>query len=457
MFTVFFSRPDFDFLRDALFTPDDFENAAFALCGSTTVGDQTRLFVRQLMLVPLEAYVERTGFHLEVSPRFINRVIDRSEARFSILTIHSHPGELTSEYSASDDFGEERLFKVFSDILPKLPHASLLFSPRGITGRYWTGEDFRRIDRVRIADGSYQDVEIGKQSKLVSGIESRTFQRQILVFGREGQTKLRDSKVGIVGLGGTGSCVAEQLVRLGVRDFLLVDNDRFEASNLTRMYGALHNDIQRRDPKTRIIARHLRSIEPEVKVREIEDTIVRQSVLMQLRDRDIVFSCTDNDWSRSVLNRFAYQYFVPVINLGMRIVVSEDKQVIGSAGRVSLVGNGLPCLLSLHRLDSERVRVESMSSDERTRLQKENYIEGLQVTGPSVVSVNSAISSLAVTMFLGMISDFSKVPSRASEQIYDALEGIVFTSKSRVDANCKVCGSNGLKGLGDSQIVSAYE
>src|SRR6266699_1016144 len=419
MFTVFFSRPDFDFLRDALFTPDDFENAAFALCGSTTVGDQTRLFVRQLMLVPLEAYVERTGFHLEVSPRFINRVIDRSEARFSILTIHSHPGELTSEYSAS--------------------------------------EDFRRIDRVRIADGSYQDVEIGKQSKLVSGIESRTFQRQILVFGREGQTKLRDSKVGIVGLGGTGSCVAEQLGRLGVRDFLLVDNDRFEASNLTRMYGALHNDIQRRDPKTRIIARHLRSIEPEVKVREIEDTIVRQSVLMQLRDRDIVFSCTDNDWSRSVLNRFAYQYFVPVINLGMRIVVSEDKQVIGSAGRVSLVGNGLPCLLSLHRLDSERVRVESMSSDERTRLQKENYIEGLQVTGPSVVSVNSAISSLAVTMFLGMISDFSKVPSRASEQIYDALEGIVFTSKSRVDANCKVCGSNGLKGLGDSQIVSAYE
>jgi molybdopterin/thiamine biosynthesis adenylyltransferase len=456
MFSVYLSWKDYESLQSSLFTRDAAENAAFALGGFARIDRETRVLVRRIMPVPEEAYLIRSRIHLEIAPKFINKVIDHSEGKLAIMMMHSHPEGLMTEYSASDDFGEERLFRVFDELLPGIPHASLLFSGKEITGRYWTGEGFKRVDRVRVVGNRIQDLD-GRETRTARSRKDGIFARQVSAFGRDGQATLSETRVGIVGVGGTGSAVAEQLVRMGVKDITLVDNDTFEASNLTRMYGSSHADISKREKKTNIVARHLRSIEPKLTLKLVDDSIVKQSVLMHLRDRDVVFSCTDNDWSRSVLNRFAHQYFIPVINMGMRIVVDEDHRVKGSAGRVSLVASGLPCLLSLHRIDSERVRVESMIPEERKKLLKEKYIEGLQVTGPSVISVNSVLSSLGVTMLLGLLTDFSTVPLRAPEQIYDALEGIVFTAKSTDDPSCRVCGTNGLKGLGDLQIVSAYE
>src|ERR1019366_462501 len=63
------------------------------------------------------------------------------------------------------------------------------------------------------------------------------FDRNVRAFGGPVQTALGQLTVGIVGCGGTGSAVAEQLVRLGVRRFILVDPDKLSASNVTRVYG----------------------------------------------------------------------------------------------------------------------------------------------------------------------------------------------------------------------------
>src|SRR5438132_536319 len=68
------------------------------------------------------------------------------------------------------------------------------------------------------------------------------FHRQELLFGREGQKRVESRGVAIVGAGGLGSHVAQQLAYLGTRHFLLVDADRVRVSNLNRLVGATQDD-----------------------------------------------------------------------------------------------------------------------------------------------------------------------------------------------------------------------
>ena len=67
--------------------------------------------------------------------------------------------------------------------------------------------------------------------------------RQELAFGTEGQAKLRITKVGVIGLGGLGSQVVQQLAHLGVRQYVLVDADKMQDVNLNRIVGTTPEDI----------------------------------------------------------------------------------------------------------------------------------------------------------------------------------------------------------------------
>src|SRR5206468_1741580 len=90
---------------------------------------------------------------------------------------------------------------------------------------------------------------IGVGSRLLWGREVTTeasevsFDRQVRAFGAAGQDRLREMRVGIVGLGGTGSIVLEQLAHLGVRRFLLMDPDFVERTNLNRLVGSTESDV----------------------------------------------------------------------------------------------------------------------------------------------------------------------------------------------------------------------
>lgn len=452
--SIAIGKPDWDHLRRTLFTQDGNENAAFALCGYYKQGDDYRLLVRRIVDVPPEAYRDRTEFHLDVSPGYINRVIDMAEERYAILTVHSHRGAGPPRYSTSDTFGETRLLKVFDELVPEVPHSSLLLTEGGAIGRFLVRGRFHPIAHVYVGGRRLKSLGGSEKDRLQRSVENR-YDRQIKAFGDEFQVTIRGLKVGIVGLGGTGSAVTEQLTRIGCRNFVLVDPDKFESSNSTRMYGSFKGN-RAGEYKTAIVKRHLENIDPNVNVLEVRGSIVSQRVLETIRECTVVFSCTDNDWSRSILNRFSYQYLVPVIDMGVRIVVDHGS-VVGASGRVSMVGPGLSCLWCKHHLDSERIRAESMNDDERVELVKEKYIQGLGVKAPSVISLNSTLASMAVTMLLSSIAGFSVVPAEASEQVYDIMEGIVFRSEVAPSETCTVCGNGGLKGLGMLQRVSGYD
>jgi tRNA A37 threonylcarbamoyladenosine dehydratase len=104
-----------------------------------------------------------------------------------------------------------------------------------------------------------------------------SFDRQIRAFGPDGQRLLAETRVGVVGAGGTGSAVCEQLVRLGVGDVLVLDPDVIndDGSNVTRVYGSTMNDLGM--PKVDIVARAADQIGFGTNVTPVQQTINAES------------------------------------------------------------------------------------------------------------------------------------------------------------------------------------
>ena len=132
---------------------------------------------------------------------------------------------------------------------------------------------------------------------------SEQFDRNIRAFGGTIQNMLGDLKVAVVGCGGTGSAVIEQLVRLGVRHLRMLDPDMLTASNLTRVYGSFTEDVGR--PKVDVSAAHVRRIAPDAVVITEQAKVTLEATAKLLLDADVVFGCTDDNAGRLVLSRIA--------------------------------------------------------------------------------------------------------------------------------------------------------
>ena len=448
---VVITDSDWAEVRTALFTEDGTENAGVLLCGLSRGNSEHRLLVRRFMAVPPELYVTRNNYHLEISPQFYNQIIDEClRQHLSPVIIHSHPGQTHAWYSGSDDYGEERLLPVLQSLLPEALPASLVVTPGAATGRSRSGDAFVPLSGLKI---------LGQHSQILNFAEpalphiSDVFDRQARAISVSGQARLQSLKIGVVGVGGTGSLVVEQLARVGVRDMVLIDPDVIEQSNISRLFGAKLSDVGKE--KVNVAAHNASELGADPIV-PIFDTATSQEILLALRDRDVVFSCVDNDKSRAVLNRFSYQYLVPVVDMGIRLD-GRKGTIRSAAGRVVIVGSGMSCLRCSHHLSPERIRAESLSRQERMALAQEGYIMGIDTPTPAVVSLNTVVCGLGVTAALNMFVRLTG-GTQPVEQLYDATSGSVFTATDVHEDGCDVCDAvSGVKGLGDLQIVSAYD
>lgn len=451
--TVRMTADDWNRLRRDLFTDDGYENAAVLFCGAAQTDTGRRLLVRAIWRVPEDCYLERKRDFLKIAPAFYNAAVDRCLAeKMQPIIVHSHPHSNEAQYSQADDHGESQILPVLASLIPGATPASLILARKSIIGRRFVSGGFVSLDSVTVVGLQVVTMDCGS-SPSGGGYLSERFDRQVRVFGPSGQRVLEALKVAVVGVGGTGSLVAEQLARAGVQDVVLIDSDRVEVSNLSRLFGATANDIG--NSKAITLADHLRRLGAN-RVIGVADSAIRQDVLMLLRDRDVVFSCVDNDRSRALLNRFSHQYLVPVVDVGIRLDAREG-EMIAAAGRVSVVGSGLVCLRCSHHVSTERIRAESLPVLERQSLQREGYIIGVDDPAPAIVTLNAVIAGLGTTAALNL---FVKMTGgeQPMDQLYDATTGSVFPVKACHQVGCDICDNEvGIKAVGDMQIVSAYD
>src|SRR5688572_7694828 len=95
---------------------------------------------------------------------------------------------------------------------------------------------------------------------------SSQFDRHVELFGEQGQNRLRKERVVVIGCGGTGSHIVQQLAFLGCEDFTLVDKDRVDPTSRNRLVGSRPEDVSDERFKVDVAADLVRSINPDAKI-----------------------------------------------------------------------------------------------------------------------------------------------------------------------------------------------
>lgn len=438
-------------LRGSLLSHAPAEAAGFLLAGWFRTDSGLHFVVRELMIPQPNDYDIQGELQLQVSPVFFNRVISRAEREgLAVIMCHTHPFSEGAWFSPADDYGEAISAKTLHECLEGRPSASLVIDPVSMAARIWRTPDLplEPIYEVRVLGRRFARLPLGEVPS--PAIDLDVFSRQVLALGREGQAVLSEMRVGIVGVGGTGSSVAEQLARLGVRNFVIVDPDTFQASNITRVYGSDAGNIAgARTSKVAIVKRNILRIAPEATVQDIARTVVDQGTLAVLSRCDVIFSCVDRQAPRSVLNEVAYQRFIPLIDVGVGLSTAEGS-IMGGTVRATLVGPGLPCLYDYGVVRPDVIAAELLPDDTRRGRQVEGYVPALDDPAPSVIAFTTMAASLGVTVLLDIL--FGILGDGASNLVLEIVPLRMSRIGAKVGAEC-VCRMR--TGRGDAIPISA--
>ncbi len=137
-----------------------------------------------------------------------------------------------------------------------------------------------------------------------SKMNSERYSRQILFsgIGKEGQQRLVESFVVVIGCGALGSMQAEMLARAGVGKLRLIDRDFIEESNLHRQIMFDENDAAERLPKAVAAANRIARINSDVQVEAVVKDVNYSNIEDLIRDADVVLDGADNFEVRYLLN-----------------------------------------------------------------------------------------------------------------------------------------------------------
>ncbi|HEY0492691.1 MAG TPA: molybdopterin-synthase adenylyltransferase MoeB [Candidatus Dormibacteraeota bacterium] len=144
--------------------------------------------------------------------------------------------------------------------------------------------------------------------------QHKRYSRHVLIpeIGKEGQLKLLDSKVLIIGAGGLGSPAAYYLAAAGVGTIGIVDSDVVDESNLQRQI--LHNSKRIGQPKVDSAKQTLEDLNPDVKVVPYQQRLTRENIIQIFQDYDLIVDGSDNFPTRYLVNDASVLLRKPVIH-----------------------------------------------------------------------------------------------------------------------------------------------
>ena len=230
------------------------------------------------------------------------------------------------------------------------------------------------------------------------------FARQILLFGKEGQKRLRECRVVVVGIGGLGTHVVQQLALLGVGTLVLIDCEELDDTNRNRYVTARGDDPVPGTRKVDIGGRLVTALDPSIEVETIHDTLVSEQAFAAIGRADCVFGCLDREGARLILNEVCAAYGKRYVDLASDIIPGNPPQY---GGRVCITWDVPGCAVCMDELDLEEAQRDlagPLGDEERRKIYGIDA-DALDEVGPSVVSVNGVVASLAVTEFMVAVTD----------------------------------------------------
>ena len=360
-----------------------------------------KLLARDFLEVPEQCYLIRTFNALEISSDgYVHALKIAENTGATPIWFHTHPGNNpTPVMSIHDEKVNSQLTDLFRLRSGGAHYGALVISPKensfDFTGFIDDGITIRKIDRVLLIG---EHIEIITHFGEALYTDNSLFGRNILAFGGEIQHAIGELRIAIVGCGGTGSAVAEQLVRLGARHFDIYDTDVLSISNVTRVYGSKPSDVELK--KVDILGKHLLEIAPDSTINRIDGNILLESIAQQLVIADVIFGCTDDNAGRLVLSRIPTFFLIPVIDCAVLLKSDSSNRLTDINGRISILTPGSPCLVCIGRIDLDQAAAERMDEHEHHARQAEGYAPALPGVEPAVVSFTSMVASIAVSEFI---------------------------------------------------------
>jgi molybdopterin/thiamine biosynthesis adenylyltransferase len=375
------------------------EEAGFLICGLSRLTERDVLLAREWLPVPETAIARGThGSVLSWSADFNSQVLAHAvKLDCTPVLIHSH-GAPGPEFSSDDRRKERPLFGAFSRIVTPLPTGTLLLGRGDAAGSFWMdGSNDLHFRKLVIIGGT---IETWHPSTGIPAHRPRRerLDRQSLAIGPESDAKLADTKVAIVGVSGGGSHVVQQLAHQGVGTLVPVDEQTVDESNLGRLVGAVHSDIDT-TLKVDVAHRVATGIDPSIQVVRVPERFPSKRAIKALKEADIVVACLDRFDAREAVNAFCRRYLIPLIDVGIEIR-SAGEQLAIADGQVIVSRPGQPCLRCWFITDPvlERERRE----------RPPGYDRSPDAPGdPQVVSMNGVLASEACNCVLDLITGYS--------------------------------------------------
>ncbi len=254
-------------------------------------------------------------------------------------------------------------------------------------------------------------------------------------LGSSAEAMISRCTIGIVGLGGGGSHIVQQLAHIGFQRFVLYDDDVVEESNLNRLIGATSADVLAETPKLHLAKMMIYGLQPKASVRGF--ACKWQEKPEPLRECQIVFGCVDSYKGREELEIACRRYLMHYIDIGMD-VHGEEKPVIG--GQVILSSPGGLCMRCMGFLTDDK-------------LAQEAALYGNAGHRPQVVWPNGVLASTAVGLAVDLVTNWTRWGRSHAYLAYDGNEATVKESITLRNIRIGTCPHFSDSDVGDPILV----
>ncbi|MGI9566899.1 MAG: ThiF family adenylyltransferase [Nitrosopumilus sp.] len=248
-------------------------------------------------------------------------------------------------------------------------------------------------------------------SEELSSKELDRFSRQVMLeeIGYQGQLKLKNAKVCIVGTGGLGNPITSRLAAMGVGTLRIVDRDVIELSNLHRQTMFDEDDVGQ--VKVEVAANKLKKLNPDCKIEALAISVNDYTALEVVEGCDVVIDALDSVNARYALNKACVKFNIPFVT----------GAAVGVSGQVFTV---LPRQSACYFCMFPELNEETMPTCS---------IEGVH---PSILSIVGGIEVAEAIKIL-----IEKKPNLSERILHIDLDNLDFTSTRTFRAEeCPICG-----------------
>lgn len=429
-----------DQLRRHLVREDGQEDLCFAVWFPTR--GKTRLTILLHHLVLPSRGDRIVHGNAEFLPSYFERALQAAlDAGGGVAFLHSHPGSGWQGMSSPDTEAEKGMAAAVLAATGLSLAGLTIAAVDGIwSARVWERVGTRKYKRfwcqsVRVIGPR---LKVNYYDRLLPAPPHRTSQaRTVSAWGPATQACLARLRVGIVGLGSVGSVVAEVLARTGFKRIQLLDFDTMKEENRDRTFHAASAEMRHQRSKVSVIAKGIKRGATAQGFRADADefSICEEEGYRRALDCDVLFSCVDRPWPRSVLNFIAYAHLIPVIDGGVLVSRGRSGEWRGADWKAHTVTFGHRCLRCLRQYEPALV-----SAEKEGALDDPTYIESLPKDHPlrankNVFAFGLATASLELLQLIMLAAGPSDI-GPPGPQNYHLVTGTVDIGGTTCEAAC---------------------